>query len=321
MTDQRDPFLHNKLLYEAQGQIVPVVLRDFALMKRQVERLLPLLDRSVDDCEQAAGQLISDDHGDDCEACVILRNMHFRYLHDLNLYRAHIKNTTSVWASITKADAVNSASSESFLSVALTTRALLDSIFRSSVLFSQGDIRAYNKQLADSLNSFSKLAWSTLPQNINHNIGHVLEEYGALSNSKKNNSDLYADAAPTFKSKVEYMRGNNKANGFAHFFDECENFYNAFSDMVHGGSAAMAASNLQGPQIVMGVGDLKYVASAHQLAELIGVATVLSHKLLVNFYVPVLVHTLSRIEGADSATHRFSSVHCSLLEKTGSFSF
>jgi hypothetical protein len=117
------------------------------------------------------------------------------------------------------------------------------------------------------------------------------------------------------------MRGSNKIDGFAHFFDECENFYNALSDMVHGGSAAMAASNLKGSQIVMGVADLRYVASAHQLAELIGVTSALSHKLLVDFYVPVLVHALSRIEGADSATHHFSSIHCSLLAKTGNFSF
>lgn len=321
MTDQRAPFLHNKLLYDAQREIVPLVLRDFVVMKRQVERLIPFLEFSLSECEKTAGQLISESHGDDCDACVILLNMHLRFEHDLSLYRAHVNNTKSVWTGITKSETINLATPELFLGVALTTRALLDTVFRSSVLYSSGDIRSYNKQLADSLHSFSKLVWSTLPQNIHHNIGHVLEEYGSLSNSKKNESALYSDPAPTFKSKVAYMRGNNTSSGFADFFEECESFYNALSDMVHGGSAAMAASNLKGSQIVMGVSDLKYVASAHQLAELIGVATVLSHKLLVNFYIPVLIHTLSSIEGADSVKQSFAAIHESLIQKAGSFSF
>jgi hypothetical protein len=321
MTDHSAPFQHNKLLYDAQQEIIPLVLRDFVVMKRQVEGLIPFLEFSIRECENAAEQLISESHGDDCEACIILRNMHLRFEHDLSLYRAHLNNTKSVWAGITRKDAVNSATPELFLGIALTTRALLDAVFRSAVLYSAGDIRAYNKQIADSLHSFSKLVWSTLPQNIHHNIGHVLDEYGSLSNSKKNDSPLYADPAPTFKSKVAYMRGNNTSTGFADFFEECESFYNALSDMVHGGSAAMAASNLKGAQIVMGVSDLKYVASAHQLAELIGVATVLSHKLLVNFYIPVLVHTLSRIEGADAANKCIAAIHESLLRKAGTFSF
>lgn len=321
MTDQRDPFAHNKLLYEAQEDIVPMVLRDFRVMKQQLDHMISVTGQSIAECEQSADQLISDSHGDDCTACVLLRNMHRRYLHDLGLYRAHLRNIRSTWTEITKPDKVNSAQADQFLAVALTARALLDNIFRSCVLFSQGDIRAYNKQIADSLYSFSKLVWSTLPQNINHNIGHVLEEYATLSNSQKNKSDLYFDPAPTFKAKVEYMKDKNRAAGFSSFFDECESFYNALSDMVHGGSAALAASDHKGHQIVLATPDIRYVASAHQLAELIGITAALSSKLLINFYFPVLIHTLSRIEGAERIGSHFESVHRSLVSKTGSFNF
>lgn len=321
MEDSRLPFDHNKRLYDSQKRVMPLVLRDFAAMREQLGEIFQCLEHSIDQCSDAAGNLISGEHGDDCDACVFLRNMHLRYLHDLTLFKTHLANARSTLKSVTHQSAINSASPEAFLGIALTARAVLDSAFRTAVLFTSGDIRTFNKQLADSLHAFSKLVWSTLPQNIDHDLGDVLTEYSSLSNSQKNNSALYADPAPTFKAKIDYMRNINQDPGFAGFFDDCESFYNALSDMVHGGSATISASNLQGPQIVMVADETRFVVSAHQLTELTGILSVLTIKLLINFHLPVLVYTLARIEGCEKMTQSFSDLHSSLLKIVSGLSF
>lgn len=319
MTDPRAAYEHNKLLYTAQQSIVPIVLRDFLVMQKSISRMLPLLERDIEQCESLSEKLIALDHGDNCDACATLRNIRLRYLHDINLFRIHLQNSKTLWKSISKEDSFNSASAESFLMLALSTRAILDNVFRSSVLFLEGDIRAFNKQIADSLTAFRKLIWSTLPQNIDHGIDTILNEYQALSNSKKNDSELYIDRTPTFKSKIDYFRNDKNAIHLLPFLDDCERFYSAFSDMVHGGSAALAASNLKGPQIVLGTGKTKYIASAHQLAELIGITLVVSHGLLVQLYLPVLVSSLSCIAESEQIKEQFVKTHLALSSVNADF--
>ena len=321
MEYSRLPFDHNKRLYDSQKRITPLVLRDFATMREQLGEIFQRLQHSIDQCSDAADNLISNEHGDDCDVCIFLRNMHLRYRHDLTLFKAHLANARSTLEIVTRQSTINSASPEAFLGISLTARAVLDSAFRTAVLFTSGDIRTFNKQLADSLHALSKLVWSTLPQNIDHDLGDVLTEYSSLSNSKKNNSALYADPAPTFKAKVDHMRNINQDPGFAGFFDDCESFYNALSDMVHGGSATIAASNLQGPKIVMVADETRFVASAHQLIELTGILSVLTIKLLIYFHLPVLIYTLAGIEGCERVKKEFSALHSSLLKSVSGLSF
>lgn len=321
MTDHRAAFDHNKLLYQAQKNVTPLVLRDILVMKESINRMIPLLETDLGQCEVLSETLISLDHGDNCDACVLLRNIQLRYVHDLSLFQIHLKNSKLLWASVSKEDTYNAASAGSFLTLALNTRALLDNVFRSGVLFQEGDIRAYNKQIADSLTAFRNLEWSALSQNIGRNIDDVLADYQSLSISKRNNSDLYVDLAPTFKSKVDYFRQHENAVKMLPFLEDCERFYSAFSDMVHGGSAALAASNLKGGQIILGTGNARYVASAHQLAELIGVTLVLSRKLFTHLYLPLLRNAMLGIEGAEEIKERIEMTIESLSKSNSSFYF
>jgi hypothetical protein len=240
---------------------------------------------------------------------------------DLGLQEIHLGTATRLWESITRRDVINRAETTDFLSLALSTRGILDSAFRSSLLYWEMDIRLYNKQLAESLNSLRTLKWSSMGSHLREPaLVAALDQFAALSNKLKQDSTLYADPQPTFKGKVDHFRKEDQG-GIGAFFDECDEFYSALSDMVHGGTASMLPAVPPGPQIVLASDDLKFVASAHHLAELIGVTLVLAHKVLVMFYLPVLERTLRHIDGADAAAERVKAIAINARSRTQGLTF
>jgi hypothetical protein len=315
------PVRHNRILLQACTNVTPVLLRDFRVMRAKINFLLSNLSHSL---EQSAGltDMIANDHGDDCDACVLLKNIEFRYKHDLDLYRAHLKNVELLFSGITQTDSINTACAADFLSLALTTRALLDNVFRSCILFMEGDIRIYNKYLADSLSSLRKLRWSTLSHGVPYEeLDTVLTTFNSLSGKEKNESMLFADPAPTFRRKSEYLRAKCRDDSFSPFLDDAENLYSALSDMVHAGTATLAASAPKGPQIVVGGPELRFIASAHHLAELIGITLVSAHKWIIYLYLPVLTDALSCVEGTDGVRERLRGLQAALLSRIDGFEF
>lgn len=312
---------HNLGLYRAITDVTPLILRDFVVMKEKIEFLLTNLSQALDDCIKTTDSIVIPNHGDDCDACIALRNIRLRYTHDLHLFTIHHRSTTTIFENSTKPNCINAAEIESYLSLSLTSRAIFDNVFRSAVLYMEEDIRTYNKYLLESLSSINGLKWSTIPRNTNGNIDQILVDYSNLSNRERNSSTLYSDPAPNFKSKVAYLRNRNEEPEFAVFFDDCEHFYNAFSDMVHGGAASLAASYPKDPQIAMGYPELRYVASAHQLVELIGITLIMSNKLLIQLYIPVLIRALAHVEGTAEISQTLRSIHALLSSKIEHFSF
>lgn len=315
------PLSHNLLLLTGYSDIGPLVIRDFGDMRRRIDWMLTSLDETLAAAAAIKPLIESSGHGDDCAACVYLRNVALRLDNDFGLYAIHLEGTRRLWAGITKVDSINAAKTSHFLSLALTTRAILDSSFRSSVLFWKHDFRQFNKQLAESLESLRKLKWSTMGGHLRAPaLIAALDEFAGMSNRLKQDSANYSDPAPTFKGKVELFRQGDTV-GLGDFFDECDAFYSALSDMVHGGPASMMSAVPPGGQIILASGELRFIASAHHLAELIGVTLTLAHKLLVTLYLPLLTSTLGGVEGAMAPMTKAREVHDALLAKRSTLSF
>lgn len=317
------PFEHNKLLYKTLSEATPLVLRDFGVMREKINYFLSNLDYFVTQLETISPKSASDSHGDDCDACVILKNIDMRYRHDIEVFRTHASGCKRLWLKISQANQINFADAEDFVSLSLTSRSMIENSIRSCFLYMNLDIRIYNKYLIESLASFSKLHWSTLPQSFDtKDVSAAITGFESLSNRDRNNSSLYADPQPTFKGKIDYFRQLSKTPGFADFFDDYERMYSAFSDVAHGGAAFLGASNRKGPQIVLACPpDLRFVASAHQLAEMIGVTLMMSQKTIVNFYLPVLIQTLEKIAGTDAMRASLTTMHGQLAAKIVGHSF
>ncbi|MFC3653734.1 hypothetical protein ACFONN_19420 [Dyella humi] len=315
------PFTHNLLLLKAHQGVIPTVLRDFGDMRVKIGFLLKHLKEFLTEAKGVKVAIDDADHGDDCDACVYLRNVALRLDNDLGLQAIHLGIATRLWENITHRDVVNAAETTDFLSLALSTRGILDSTFRSSLLYWKMDIRLYNKQLAESLDSLRKLKWSSMGAHLDDPaLVAALDQFAALSNRLKQDSTLYADPQPTFKGKVDHFRKEDKV-GLEAFFGECDEFYSALSDMVHGGTASMLSAVPPGPQIVLASDDLRFVASAHHLAELIGVTLVLAHKLLTMLYLPLLEFTLRHVEGAGTVAETVQAIASQARSRTQNLSF
>lgn len=322
-TPTRMPFEQNKLLYKTLSESTPLVIRDFGQMKDKIVFYLTNMELFISQLESVNLESISDAHGDDCDACMILKNMGMRHNHDTEVFRTHKSGCRRLWKKISRTDQVNVADAEDFVSLALTSRAMIENALRSCFLFMNLDIRIYNKYLIESLSSFGKLHWSTLPQSFDtKDASSAISAFELLSNRDRNNSELYADPAPTFKGKIDYFRKLNKAASFDDFFDDCERMYSAFSDVAHGGAAFLSASNKKVAEIVMVCPpDIQFGASAHQLAEMIGVTLMMSQKVIVNFYLPVLIQTLERISDTEVVRSSLENMHKRLAAKIVGHSF
>jgi hypothetical protein len=311
----------NRILMAALARPVPVVLRDY-------EEMMPTIRAFVSEAGSAAAtygavklKAASHEHPDTCEACTILENVDLRYRHDLSLLALQADICGSLLQRITRSETINRAAPDDLLSVCLATRATLDNLVKSSVLFLMRDIRIYNKYLAESLTSLRKLEWSTLPQSIGEQAAPLLNSYASLSVSKRNDSEMFADPFPTFAAKVHYLRDTNKDPGFDTTLDMIAKLFGALSDLVHGGVAFLTVASPNIPQIVVGRAPLRYTPFTYQVAELLGVSMASILKVFGTLYVPALVQSLAGVVGTEKIAAELQAQQHATMARIGEMVF
>ncbi|HEY8329676.1 MAG TPA: hypothetical protein VIO59_14665 [Rhodanobacter sp.] len=276
-------------------------------------------------------------HPEDCDACVLIKNIELRVTHDLSMWRIHHAVASELRAVVSKTTQPNVAAQGNFLSMAISTRSLIEAILRSCILYFKLDIRIFNKYIADSLASFNKFKWGSLHYVLDtRELSGVLEEYASMGRKGQNDSVMYYDPAPTFKSKIELLDKVSPDPAFHAYFDELLEFYSFLSDIVHGGSAFIAACNfnqrstviegqkitLENPgEILIKQGSYQFCSSAYQLLEFIGVSQVFSLRLLKQLYLPILIVALSNTEECAGVHAAIKRVHTRLIEATPVISF
>lgn len=291
----------------ALARPVPLVLRDYEAMMPAIAASVSEINTDIATYRAVELTVARHEHSDTCEACTILKNAQLRYRHDLDLLELLAGICGSLQQRISRADVINRAVSNDLVSVCLVTRAVLDSLVRSSVLFMTADVRIYNKYLAESLTSMQKMRWSTLPQSIDEEAIPLLKAYSGLSGSERNNSDIFADPFPTFARRIQYLRDTNKAAGFGPTLDMISSLFGALSDLVHGGIAFLTFANPSIPQIVTGRAPLRYTPLTYQVAEITGVSMAAVLKVFGTLYIPALVQSLGRVAGASDIAAKLST--------------
>lgn len=331
------PYEHNKRLTKSIEDSCPHVIRSYPEMLRLAEAHDGFIESALDDLATVSFLEGREHHPEDCDACVLIKNIELRVTHDLSMWRVYRAAASELRSTLSKTTEPNIAAQGSFLSLAITTRSLLEATLRSCILYFTRDIKIFNKYLVDSLVSFNKMRWGSLHYILDTQaISSVLDEYASMSNKERNNSDLYHDPAPTFKSKVELLDKASPDPTFHAYFDELQEFYSFLSDITHGGSAFIAACNfnqrstvieqqkitLQNPgEIIIRQGSYQFCSSAYQLLELIGISQVFSLRLLKQLYLPILIVSLSNIEECAAAHSALMRAHTRLVEFTTSISF
>jgi hypothetical protein len=289
----------NQILTAALARPVPLVLRDYEAMMPTIRAFVSAAKDAFATYSAIELSATPHEHSDACEACTILKNVNLRYRHDLDLLALQADVCGSLQERISRSDAINRAVSDDLLPVCLATRAMLDNLVRSSVLFLMRDIRIYNKYLAESLTSLQKLEWSTLPQSIGEEAIPLLNTYNGLSGSERNDSELFADPFPTFAAKVRYLRETNKDPGFEPTLDMISKLFGALSDLVHGGIAFLTVANPNIPQIIVGRRPLRYTPFTYQVAEFMGLSMAAILKAFGTLYVPALIQSLGGVVGTE----------------------
>ena len=302
-------FEANRTLISALARPVPVVLRDYEAMMPAIGTFVSEVNTAVATYRGVELTVAPHEHSDTCEACAILRNAQLRYRHDLGLLELVADICGSLQQRISRVDVINRAVPNDLVSVCLVTRAVLDSLVRSSVLFMTADVRIYNKYLAESLTSMQKMQWSTLPQSINEQAIPLLKTYSGLSGSERNGSEIFADPFPTFARRVQYLRCTNKAADFGSTLDMISSLFGALSDLVHGGIAFLTFANPSIPQIVTGRAPLRYTPFTYQVAEIMGVSMAAVLKAFGTLYIPALVQSLDKVAGTSCVAAKLSAHH------------
>lgn len=144
-----------------------------------------------------------------------------------------------------------------------------------------------------------------------------------MSNRDRNNSRLYADPFPTFKSKIQYLSSVNQQEDF-NLLDEISDFYSTLSDLVHGGFAFLSASNFTRNstiigdrkitmettgEIVLKAGDYSHTASGTQLLEFTGICQFFVLKLMLQLYTPIVRQTFHRIPECQEIETQLAAIH------------
>lgn len=331
------PYEHNKRLIKPFEDSCPHVIRSYPEMLHLAEAHDGFIKSALDGL--AAVSFLEDRkyHPEDCDACVLIKNIELRVTHDLSMWHIYRAAMSELRSTISKTNQVNIAAQGNFLTLAITTRSLLEAILRSCILYFTRDIKIFNKYLVDSLVSFNKMKWGSLRYILDTQpISSALNEYASMSNKDRNNSPLYRDPASTFKSKVEFLDKASPGQKFHAYFDELQEFYSFLSDMAHGGSAFVAACNFNqrsmvieqqkitldnAGEIVIKQDSYQFCSSAYQLLELIGISQVFALRLLKQLYLPILISSMSNIGECAAVCSTLTRVHNRLVESTYSISF
>lgn len=328
---------HNKRLTGSIEDSCPHVIRSYPEMLHLAEMHDGLIKSALDELANVSFMDDREHHTENCDACVLIKNIELRVTHDLSMWRVYRTAASELRSTVSETTKPNISTQGSFLTLAITTRSLLEATLRSCILYFNRDIRIFNKYLADSLVSFNKMKWGSLHYILNTQaISDALDEYASMSNKERNNSEMYHDPAPTFKSKVELLDQASTDPTFHAYFHELQEFYSFLSDITHGGSAFIAACNfnqhstvieqqkitLQNPgEIIVKQGAYQFCSSAYQLLELIGISQVFSLRLLKQLYLPILISALSNIGECDAVRSALMTVHTRLVKSTPSISF
>lgn len=331
------PFSHNKRLIAPIEDSCPHVIRSYSQLIELTSNQSNIATNLLKQLKAISFLEGREHHETDCDACVMIKNLSMRFSHDVSMLAMFTNTIDSQIFAVTRAGEVNSASQEQFLLVGLATRSALESIVRSSTMHYKLDIKIFNKYLADSLCSFKEMKWGTLHYNIDTSeISGILEEYLSFSNRQKNKSNLYSDPFTTFKSKTQMLSDASKDEYFKEFFSETDEFYSALSDIVHGGSAFISASNFNQRSTVIGTkkitlakageillmdGGRKFTSSGHQLVELAGICQVVIIRLINQLYLPVTITALTKISECEHVCAAMKNAHANLATRVKGLSF
>lgn len=323
------PFEHNKALRKPLAESCSHVLRNYPEMLGMLSEQNNILGQLSSDLSTINFLQGRDHHEDDCDACVIISNMTLRISHDVLVLQAlHLLVATNLRL-LSKKEEVNTGPQHLYISVATTTRAVIETLVRSSAMYLNADIRTYNKYLVESLHSFKQAKWGSLTHNIDTSgIASLMDAFSTMSNRDRRNCNLYFDPFPTFKSKIEYLASSNQQDGF-NLLEEVSDFYSTLSDLVHGGFAFLSASNFKRNSTVVGsqkltmdssgevllkTGEYSYGASATQLLEFTGICQLVTLKIMLQLYTPIVRQTFHRIQECQEIEAQLASIHGRLVQ-------
>ncbi len=322
------PFEHNKALRGPLAESCSHVIRNYPQMLGMLSAQNKILDQLSSDLSRINFLQGRDHHEDNCDACVIISNMTLRMSHDVLVLQALQLLVATNLSLLSKKEEVNTGPQHLYISVATTTRAVIETLIRSSAMYLNADIRTYNKYLAESLHSFKQAKWGSLTHNIDTSgITSLMDAFSTMSNRDRNNSNLYSDPFPTFKSKIEYLASINQQEGF-YLLDKVSDFYSTLSDLVHGGFAFLSASNFKrnstvvgsqkltmdsSGEIILKTGEYSHTASATQLLEFTGICQFVALKMMLQLYTPIVRQTFHRIPECQEIEVQLSVIHDRLV--------
>lgn len=156
------PFEHNKALRTPLDESCSHVLRNYLQMLGMLSEQNEILRRLSSDLSEINFLQGREHHDDNCDACVIISNMILRINHDTLVLKTLHLLAASTLSLLSKKEGVNNGPQHLYVSVATTTRAVIETLIRSSSMFLNADIRTYNKYLAESLHSFKQAKWGSL---------------------------------------------------------------------------------------------------------------------------------------------------------------